>query len=111
MKVAILLDLVREEMHRERILRTSLQKNEALEANSKTCQSTLFWSTSILELVESVLRPDFFRASNFGGNCWFSKMINELCLQSSSHLFLLLSSLVILPLGFFAFEFYSLEIS
>ncbi|KAG8487766.1 hypothetical protein CXB51_018733 [Gossypium anomalum] len=56
--VAILLDLVRGEMHRERILRTSLQKNEALEADSKTCQSTLFWSTSILELVESVLRPD-----------------------------------------------------
>ncbi|KAB2019986.1 hypothetical protein ES319_D07G034900v1 [Gossypium barbadense] len=57
-RVAILLDLVRGEMHRERILRTSLQKNEALEADSKTCQSTLFWSTSILELVESVLRPD-----------------------------------------------------
>ncbi|KAB1670362.1 hypothetical protein ES319_1Z175600v1 [Gossypium barbadense] len=56
--VAILLDLFRGEMHRERILRTSLQKNEALEADSKTCQSTLFWSTSILELVESVLRPD-----------------------------------------------------
>lgn len=45
-------------MHRERILRTSLQNNEALVADSKTSQSTLFWSTSILELVESVLRPD-----------------------------------------------------
>ncbi|KAH1122488.1 hypothetical protein J1N35_005648 [Gossypium stocksii] len=47
--------LARGEMHKERILRTLLQKNEALEADSKTCQSTLFWSTSILELVEFYL--------------------------------------------------------
>ncbi|KAK9032191.1 hypothetical protein V6N11_056469 [Hibiscus sabdariffa] len=52
--VAILLDLVRGEMHRESTLRMS---DKALEADSKSCQNTLFWSTSILELVESVLRP------------------------------------------------------
>ncbi|XWS72720.1 hypothetical protein CRYUN_Cryun02cG0064700 [Craigia yunnanensis] len=55
--VAILLDLVRGEMHRESTLRTSIGKNEVLEADNKASQNTLFWSTSILELVESVLRP------------------------------------------------------
>ncbi|GMI95094.1 ABERRANT LATERAL ROOT FORMATION 4 [Hibiscus trionum] len=55
--VAILLDLVRGEMHRERTLRMSISKDESLEADNKSCQNALFWSTSILELVESVLRP------------------------------------------------------
>ncbi|XWS70471.1 hypothetical protein CRYUN_Cryun03dG0051100 [Craigia yunnanensis] len=55
--VAILLDFVREEMHRESTLRTSTGKNEVREADNKACQNTLFWSTSILELTESVLRP------------------------------------------------------
>lgn len=54
--VAILLDLVRGEMHRESTLRRS-GKNEVLEADSEACQNTLFWSTSVLELVESVLMP------------------------------------------------------
>ncbi|XVE71233.1 hypothetical protein DITRI_Ditri10aG0134300 [Diplodiscus trichospermus] len=51
--VAILLDLIRGEMHKESTLRTS----KVLEADNKACQNTLFWSTNILELVESVLRP------------------------------------------------------
>ncbi|XVF48307.1 hypothetical protein PTKIN_Ptkin03bG0179700 [Pterospermum kingtungense] len=55
--VAILLDLVRGEMHREIALRRSTGKNEVLEADNEAYQNTLFWSTSILELVESVLRP------------------------------------------------------
>ncbi|XVE97367.1 hypothetical protein REPUB_Repub03eG0013700 [Reevesia pubescens] len=55
--VAILLDLVRGEMHTESTLRISIGKNEVLEADNKACQNTLFWCTSILELVESVLRP------------------------------------------------------
>ncbi|KAE8687468.1 Aberrant lateral root formation 4 [Hibiscus syriacus] len=55
--VAILLDLVRGEMHRERTLRMSICKDEALDVDNKSIQKTLFWCTSILELVESVLRP------------------------------------------------------
>ncbi|XP_021276162.1 aberrant root formation protein 4 isoform X2 [Herrania umbratica] len=55
--VAILLDCVRGEMHMERTLRTSMGKNEVLGADNKACKNTLFWSTSILELVESVLMP------------------------------------------------------
>ncbi|KAK6249248.1 hypothetical protein QUC31_020813 [Theobroma cacao] len=55
--VAILLDCVRGEMHMESTLRTSIGKNEVLGADDKACKNTLFWSTSILELVESVLRP------------------------------------------------------
>ncbi|KAK8610188.1 hypothetical protein V6N13_081355 [Hibiscus sabdariffa] len=55
--VAILLDLVRGEMHRESTLRMSVCKDKALEADSKSRQNTLFWSTGILELVESVMRP------------------------------------------------------
>lgn len=43
-------------MHRESTLRRS-GKNEVLEADSEACQNTLFWSTSVLELVESVLMP------------------------------------------------------
>ncbi|XP_022754469.1 aberrant root formation protein 4 isoform X2 [Durio zibethinus] len=54
---AILLDLVRGEMHRESTLRTLIGENEVLKADNKACQNTLFWSTSILELIESVLRP------------------------------------------------------
>lgn len=41
----------------ESTLRTSIGKNEVLGADDKACKNTLFWSTSILELVESVLRP------------------------------------------------------
>ena len=44
-------------MHRESTMRRSIGKNEVLEADNKACQNTLFWSTSILELTESVLRP------------------------------------------------------
>ncbi|GLT76836.1 hypothetical protein SLA2020_484720 [Shorea laevis] len=55
--IAILLDLVREEMRTERSQRTSIETDEVSKDNNKACQTTLFWSASVLELVEFILRP------------------------------------------------------
>ncbi|OMO61612.1 YAP-binding/Alf4/Glomulin [Corchorus capsularis] len=53
--IAILLDLVRGEMQMESTRR--MQTSEVLRTDDKACKNTSFWSTGILELVESVLRP------------------------------------------------------
>ncbi|OMO90742.1 YAP-binding/Alf4/Glomulin [Corchorus olitorius] len=53
--IAILLDLVRGEMHIESTRR--MQTSEVIRTDDKACKNTSFWSTGILELVESVLRP------------------------------------------------------
>ncbi|KAJ9702662.1 hypothetical protein PVL29_004411 [Vitis rotundifolia] len=55
-KTAILVDCVREEMRRENCQRISVGHDEFLQAE-KSCQSSLFWSADVLELVELILRP------------------------------------------------------
>ncbi|RVW53821.1 hypothetical protein CK203_088576 [Vitis vinifera] len=53
---AILVDCVREEMRMENCQRISVGHDEFLQAE-KSCQSSLFWSADVLELVELILRP------------------------------------------------------
>ncbi|KAA8525540.1 hypothetical protein F0562_007407 [Nyssa sinensis] len=55
--IAILLDCVKEEMRRENCQKYSIGNDEVLQAENKACQSVLFWSSGVLELVELVLRP------------------------------------------------------
>ncbi|XP_057425580.1 aberrant root formation protein 4 [Lotus japonicus] len=54
--IAILIDLVRREMHTEICSRTSAVKNVA-PINNKVHPDISFWNPSVLELVELVLRP------------------------------------------------------
>lgn len=54
--IAILLDCVREEMHKENRERVS-NGNGVSEAKYIASQSTVFWSPGVLELVEFILRP------------------------------------------------------
>ncbi|XP_061363892.1 aberrant root formation protein 4 isoform X2 [Gastrolobium bilobum] len=54
--IAILIDLVRREMHTEICSNTSTVKNVA-QIDNKAYPDTLFWTPSVLELVELVLRP------------------------------------------------------
>lgn len=44
-------------MRTERSQRTSIETDEVSKDNNKACQTALFWSASVLELVEFVLRP------------------------------------------------------
>ncbi|XP_004498773.1 aberrant root formation protein 4 [Cicer arietinum] len=54
--IAILVDLVRREMHTEICSSTSIVK-DVQQINNKAHQDISFWTPSVLELVESVLRP------------------------------------------------------
>ncbi|MED6119711.1 hypothetical protein PIB30_014082 [Stylosanthes scabra] len=53
--IAIFFDLVRREMHMEVCSSTSVK--EAPDSNNETHPNMSFWTPSVLELVESVLRP------------------------------------------------------
>ncbi|XP_031279613.1 aberrant root formation protein 4 isoform X1 [Pistacia vera] len=54
--VAILLDLVRQEVLKENQQRTSI-RNQVLPAENIACADALFWPAVVLELVDLVLRP------------------------------------------------------
>lgn len=55
--IAILLDIVRDEMHKEKTKRTSVRNEDVPQDGIKSYQNTSFWSENVLELVEMVLRP------------------------------------------------------
>lgn len=55
MKIAVLLDCVKEEMHAENVNRNPAS-NKVVKP-SQAFQGTCFWSASVLELIERVLRP------------------------------------------------------
>ncbi|KDP34393.1 hypothetical protein JCGZ_12787 [Jatropha curcas] len=55
--IAILLDLVRGELHMERFQRKSIRKNESLPAKNQGSSITSLWNDGVLELLERVLRP------------------------------------------------------
>lgn len=57
LQIAILIDLVRGELHMERCKRLSAKNDEVQQKESKNCQTLLFWNAGVLELVELVLRP------------------------------------------------------
>lgn len=55
---AILLDILKRELHMENCQRTGVgRNNEITNRENKSCQDTHFWTASIIELVEFVLRP------------------------------------------------------
>ncbi|KAL5559714.1 hypothetical protein UlMin_035925 [Ulmus minor] len=54
---AILLDIVKEELHMEISQRTAGEKDKITFTESKMLPRTLFWTPSVLELVKFVLRP------------------------------------------------------
>ncbi|XP_041022693.1 aberrant root formation protein 4 isoform X2 [Juglans microcarpa x Juglans regia] len=55
--IAILLDLVKGEMHAESCKRISTINDEVQQTENKECWRPLLWNASVLELVELVLRP------------------------------------------------------
>ncbi|KAF5461372.1 hypothetical protein F2P56_017477 [Juglans regia] len=55
--IAILLDLVKGEMHSESCKRISKINDEVQQTENKECWSPLLWNANVLELVELVLRP------------------------------------------------------
>ncbi|KAG2691420.1 hypothetical protein I3760_08G008100 [Carya illinoinensis] len=55
--IAILLDLVKVEMHAESSKRISTINDEVQQTENKECWSPLLWNANVLELVELVLRP------------------------------------------------------
>lgn len=55
--IAILLDLVRGEMHMENRKRLSMRNDEVQQTENKECPKMWFWNATVLELVELVLRP------------------------------------------------------
>ncbi|KAJ4707817.1 Aberrant root formation protein 4 [Melia azedarach] len=55
--VAILLDLVRQEVLKESNERTSTGKEEIPQGKNKACPNTLFWPAVVLELVDLILKP------------------------------------------------------
>ncbi|KAE8056316.1 hypothetical protein FH972_013099 [Carpinus fangiana] len=55
--IAILLDLVRGEMHMENRKRLSMRNDEVQQTENEECPKMLFWNATVLELVELVLRP------------------------------------------------------
>ncbi|KAF3447064.1 hypothetical protein FNV43_RR12244 [Rhamnella rubrinervis] len=55
--IAILLDIVKGEMHMENSQRSTRENDKITHAQNKAKPHTLFWSASVLELVELVLRP------------------------------------------------------
>ncbi|KAL3497311.1 hypothetical protein ACH5RR_040043 [Cinchona calisaya] len=54
--IAVLLDCIKEELHTENANRNPVA-NKDLKPESQACQGTCFWSASVLELIELVLRP------------------------------------------------------
>ncbi|XP_041022694.1 aberrant root formation protein 4 isoform X3 [Juglans microcarpa x Juglans regia] len=56
-RIAILLDLVKGEMHAESCKRISTINDEVQQTENKECWRPLLWNASVLELVELVLRP------------------------------------------------------
>ncbi|KAG6643752.1 hypothetical protein I3843_08G008500 [Carya illinoinensis] len=55
--IAILLDLVKGEIHAESSKRISTINDEVQQTENKECWSPLLWNANVLELVELVLRP------------------------------------------------------
>ncbi|XP_059461352.1 aberrant root formation protein 4 isoform X2 [Corylus avellana] len=55
--IAILLDLIRGEMHMENRKRLSMRNDEVQQTENEECPKMLFWNATVLELVELVLRP------------------------------------------------------
>lgn len=55
--IAILIDLVKGEMHMESCKRISMGNTEVQQTGNKECPNTFFWNATVLELVELILRP------------------------------------------------------
>lgn len=55
---AILLDIMRGELHTENCQRTGVGRNDEISnGENKACRDTPFWTAGVLELIEFVLRP------------------------------------------------------
>lgn len=56
-QIAILLDIVKGELHMESCQRNTRENDETILTQNTANPHTLFWSANVLELVEMVLRP------------------------------------------------------
>ncbi|KAF5748146.1 hypothetical protein HS088_TW04G00096 [Tripterygium wilfordii] len=55
--IAVLIDLVRDEMCLESLQRKSVGQSEDLHPEDQARENTVFWTASVLELVELILKP------------------------------------------------------
>lgn len=56
LEIAILIDLLRKEMHME-VCHSTATENQVPKNEGRACPNASFWNPSVLELVELVLRP------------------------------------------------------